>query len=61
MRFNDITEAGKEKSLEIVFEDHDSIEEQRFVRTAFENIKSQAHFNKVLVELSRNVVFKKPK
>ena len=55
MRFND-----REDRVEIVFEGFDSMEERRFIKTAFEMIKSQAHFNKCIVELSRNVVLKEP-
>ena len=55
MMFND-----RGESLEIIFESFDSLEERRFMRTAFELIKSQAHFNKALLELSRNVIFKNP-
>lgn len=56
MRFND-----RGESLEIVFENFDSLEERRFMRTGFELIKSQAHFNKALLELARNAILKEPR
>lgn len=51
----------KGNSLEIVFEDSDTDLEKRFVKNAFDTIKSQAIINKMFMNLVGNVVLKEPR